>query len=362
VHLKVSMSRFHALKVAEIRRLTAESVSIGFAIPAELRAEFAFAPGQYLTLRSTIDGEDIRRSYSICSALDENLLRIGVKKVEGGAFSAFANESLKPGDLVEVMPPEGRFTIPEGANGCHILAIAAGSGITPILSIAKSLLARDGAARVTLIYGNRTSNSVMFAEEIEDLKNRYLQRFSVVHIFSREPQDVPLLHGRITAERIGALARAVVELETVDHAFLCGPEGMIDEARSALQALGMPNERIRSELFTASTPRRHFRPPLTAEPGVIVSRVSVKLDGKRHAFDMLASDENVVDAAARAGIDLPYSCHGGMCCTCRCKLEKGEVAMAVNYSLEDWEMKAGYVLACQSTPKTAELSLDFDQM
>jgi ring-1,2-phenylacetyl-CoA epoxidase subunit PaaE len=356
------MSRFHALRIAEIRRQTAESVSIGFAIPDKLKAEFAFAPGQYLTLRAVIDGEDIRRSYSICSALDDNLLRIGVKEVAGGAFSSFVNKNLRPGDPLEVMPPEGRFTFADGARGRHVLGIAAGSGITPILSIAKSLLARDAGARFTLIYGNKTSNSVMFAEEIEDLKNRCLERFSVVHVLSREPQDVPLLNGRITRESIGALAKGVLDLATVDHAFLCGPESMIAEARTALQALGLQNERIRSELFTASAPRRHFHPAPSASPGEVVARINVKLDGKRKTFDMLASDENVIDAAARAGIDLPYSCHGGMCCTCRCKLEKGEVAMAINYSLEDWELNAGFVLACQSTPKTAEVSLDFDQM
>ena len=356
------MSRFHALEIAEVRRQTSDSVSIGFKIPDKLTSEFAFIPGQYLTLRAVIDGEDIRRSYSICSAIDESQLRIGVKKVKGGAFSCVANENLKPGDIVEVMPPEGRFTLPVGASIRHVLGIAAGSGITPILSIAKSLLSREPGARFTLIYGNRTSSSVMFAEEIEDLKNRCLRRFSVVHVLSREPQDVPLLNGRITAERIGALANGVVELASVDHAFVCGPEGMIAEAKAALQALGLPSERIRSELFTASTPRRNFHPAPSAPRGEIVSRVSVKLDGKRHAFDMLATDENVIDAAARAGIDLPYSCHGGMCCTCRCKLEMGEIAMALNYSLEDWEMKAGFVLACQSTPKTAEVILDFDQM
>lgn len=356
------MTRFHALEVAEIRRQTTESVSVGFTVPDALKGEFAFAPGQYLTLHAVIDGEDIRRSYSICSGLEENLLRIGVKKVEGGAFSSFANDTLKPGDIVEVLPPKGRFTLPEGASVRHVLGVAAGSGITPILSIAKSLLERDTLARFTLIYGNRTSNSVMFAEEIEDLKNRCLQRFSVVHVLSREPQDVPLLNGRITAERIGDLANGVVDISTVDHAFLCGPEGMISEARSALQALGLASERIRSELFTVSASRRRYQPTPSAEPGEVVAHVSVKVDGKRHAFDMLASDENVIDAAARAGIDLPYSCHGGMCCTCRCRLEKGEVAMALNYSLEDWETKAGFVLACQSMPKTSEISLDFDQM
>jgi len=356
------MSRFHALKIAEIVRQTPGSVSIGFAVPEELRSEFAFTPGQYLTLRASIDGEDLRRSYSICSAADEALLRIGVKKVDGGALSAFANENWKPGDVVEVMPPEGRFTLRAGAPGRHVLGIAAGSGITPILSIAKSLLASDASARFTLVYGNQTSNSVMFAEEIEDLKDRCLGRFTVIHVLSREAQDVELLHGRIDAKRIQALARGVIDLATVDEAFLCGPEAMIAEARTALGALGLSEDRIRAELFTASTPRAHFHKPVAAEPGIVVSRVSVTLDGKSNTFEMLASDENVIDAAARVGLDLPYSCHGGMCCTCRCKVEAGAVEMAVNYSLEDWETKAGFVLACQSTPKTAEVSLNFDHL
>ncbi len=356
------MSRFHALKVAEVRRQTPSSVSIALAIPEELQREFEFQPGQYLTLRATIEGEDIRRSYSICSRPDEALVRIGVKQVDGGAFSTFANENLRPGDVVEVMPPEGRFTLKPGAPGRHVLGIAAGSGITPILSIVKSLLKNDRDARFTLIYGNQTTNSVMFAEEIEDLKNEHLQRFSVVHVLSREAQDVPLLSGRITAERLAALGNGVVELKTVDEAFLCGPEGMIAEARQALGELGLPPDRIRSELFTASAPRAHFAPPPSAEPGKVVSHVSVKLDGRQNTFDMLASDTNVIDAAARVGLELPYSCHGGMCCTCRCKVVEGEVEMAVNYSLEPWELEAGFRLACQSTPKTAELSLDFDQL
>lgn len=356
------MSRFHALKIAEIRRETPESVSIRFAVPEGLQPAFAYQPGQYLTLRTVIDGEDIRRSYSICSGLDEGTLRVGIKRVAGGAFSNFANENLKPGDMLDVMPPEGRFTPKLNGSGQHFLGIAAGSGITPVLSIAKSLLARGEHARFTLIYGNQTTGSVMFAEEIEDLKNRHLGRFSVVHILSREAQDVPLLSGRITAERIAALANGVVDLATIDEAFLCGPEGMVEAAKSALVALGVEGERIRSELFTASAPRKAFKPPVATENGQMISRVTATLDGKRHAFDMLATDGNVIDAAARAGIDLPYSCKGGMCCTCRCKVEAGEVEMAINYSLEAWETDAGFVLACQSTPKTAAVSLDFDEM
>jgi ring-1,2-phenylacetyl-CoA epoxidase subunit PaaE len=356
------VSRFHALKVAEVSRQTSDSVAIGLVVPEELRGEFAFAPGQYLTLRAAIDGEDLRRSYSICSGAHEGLLRIGVKSVDGGAFSRFANTNLKPGDLVDVMPPDGRFTLRDGKAGRHVLGIAAGSGITPILSIAKSLLARDPIARFTLIYGNQTSHSVMFAEEIEDLKNRELGRLAVLHVLSREPHDVPLLSGRIDGAKIKALARGAVDMADVDEAFLCGPEGMITGARAALVELGIASERVRSELFTPSAPRARFERAAPAEPGIVVSRVTVTLDGKRGSFDMLGSDENVIDAAARVGIELPYSCKGGMCCTCRCKVETGEVEMAVNYSLEEWETKAGFVLACQATPRTAEVGLDFDQM
>lgn len=356
------MSRFHALKVTEIRRETPDSVSIRFSVPENLKQDFSFQPGQYLTLRAEIGGEDIRRSYSICSGLDDGALRVGIKKVEGGAFSTYANENLKPGDVLDVMPPEGRFTPKARKSGSHTLGIAAGSGITPILSIAKTVLTRDPEARFTLVYGNRTTQSVMFAEEIEDLKNRHLGRFTVVHLLSREPLDVPVLSGRIDADRIRALASGVIDLAHIDEAFLCGPEGMINDAKAALADLGVPADRVRSELFTPSAPRKHFTPPVGVDPGAVVSKIHVTLDGKGHSFDMLASDENIVDAAARAGLDLPFSCKGGMCCTCRCKVEKGEVDMAVNYSLEPWELEAGFVLSCQSTPKTKEVVLDYDQI
>jgi ring-1,2-phenylacetyl-CoA epoxidase subunit PaaE len=356
------MSRFHALKIAGIRAETPDSVSISLDIPDDLKAEFAFEPGQYLTLRTTLDGEEIRRAYSICSTPDEATLRVGVKKVSGGAFSTFANENLRPGDVVEAMPPEGRFTHRK-AGARHVLAIAAGSGITPILSIIKTLLARDPDVAVTLIYGNRTSATVMFAEEIEDLKNRYLDRLAVVHILSREAQDVPLLSGRITADRIRALATGVVDLTGIDEAFLCGPESMVTEARSALGALGVAADAIRAELFTAAPPRKTYRAPASTEVGADrLATVTVTLDGKRHRFEMLASDENLIDAAARTGLDLPYSCKGGMCCTCRCRVTEGAVDMAVNYSLEEWETKSGFVLGCQSRPTTPGIAIDFDQL
>ncbi|MGL4495347.1 MAG: 1,2-phenylacetyl-CoA epoxidase subunit PaaE [Beijerinckiaceae bacterium] len=357
------MSRFHTLKIADVRRETRDSVSVLLTVPDALKAEFSFAPGQYLTLRTTIDGEDIRRSYSICSGVLDNELRIGVKKVDGGAFSTFANENLKAGDSVEVMPPDGRFTPDLTASaGRHILGIAAGSGITPILSIAKSALAADPATRVTVIYGNQTSGTVMFAEELEDLKNRNLGRFSLVHILSREAQDLPILSGRISAEKLRALADSVIDLAHVDQAFLCGPQGMVDEAKQALHALGLAPEKIRTELFTASEPRKAWKPPQGAAATQVIAQVTATLDGKKHSFAMTAGDENVVEAAARHGIELPYSCKGGMCCTCRCRVEQGAVEMAQNFSLEEWETKAGFVLACQSRPTTPQLAIDFDQI
>ncbi len=355
------MPRFHALKVAEVRRETPDSVSIALQVPDALREEFVFQPGQYLTLRATIDGEEARRPYSLCSSPDEPLISIGVRKQPGGAFSTFANERLKAGDTVEAMPPEGRFVLKPGAPGRHVLAIAAGSGITPILSIAKALLANDARARFTLIYGNRTSQSTMFAEPLEDLKDRHLGRVTIVYLLSREALEVELRHGRIDAARLAALADGVVDVRAVDEAFLCGPEGMIAEASRALAGLGLPGERIHVERFTPAEPRKRFVPPPAGAAETVVARVSVKLDGKRNAFDMLASDPNIVDAAARAGLDLPHSCKGGMCCTCRCRVVEGAVEMAANYSLEPWELEQGFRLACQSTPTTPTLTLDFDQ-
>lgn len=357
------MSRFHLLTVDEIRRETPDSVSIRLRIPDDLKGTFAFRPGQYLTLRADIDGEEIRRCYSICSGAGDGELRVGIRQVDGGAFSTYANTNLKPGDDVEAMPPDGRFTPETGTAARNCLGIAAGSGITPVLSIAKSLLAADGEARFTLIYGNRTAASAMFAEEIEDLKNRYLGRFSIIHLLSRETQDIPLFAGRITAAKLADLNGGAVKFADIDEAFLCGPEGMIAEVRDALKSFGMPAERIKSELFTPSAPRAMARPRPDAAPDERPeAQITVTLDGQRRSFDLLPSDENLIDAAHRQGIDLPYSCRGGMCCTCRCRVTEGAATMAINYSLEDWELKAGFTLACQSRPTTPTLALDFDEM
>ncbi len=358
------MAKFHKLRISDIRHETADSVSIAFDVPAKLPAVFAFQPGQYLTLRAQIDGEDIRRAYSICSAPYEQQLRVGIKRVEGGAFSSHANAVLKIGDMVEVMPPQGRFTPSVHAGSLRrYLGVAAGSGITPVLCILKAILAEDITAQFTLLYGNRTSQSVMFAEEIEDLKNIYLGRLSVVHILSRELQDIPLLSGRIDEAKLQVLSGSVLSVPDITEAFLCGPAVMVETAKHTLVALGLPAERIQAELFASAAPRKHHK-PIAADiaTAAVKSRITVNYDGKRHAFDMLEGDESILDSAERVGIELPYSCKGGMCCTCRCHVDSGSAEMIVNYSLEPWELQAGFVLGCQVRPLTPELSLDFDQV
>lgn len=362
--LNAAKRRFHALRVADLRRETRDSVSIALEVPDGLKPVFAFTPGQYVTLRAVIDGEEVRRAYSICSGLLDGELRVGVKHVRGGAFSTFANERLARGDLIEAMPPDGRFIADLARKGRHVLGVAAGSGITPVLSIVKSLLAGDPTARVTLVYGNRTSQAVMFAETIEALKNQYIGRLSVVHVLSREAQDVALLSGRITGDKLGELARGVIDVADLDEAFLCGPQGMVEDARTALIGLGLAADRIHVELFTPAPLRARHQAAVAEAPTerAPIAQVTVTLDGKRHVVDFHADDDNVVDAAARAGVELPYSCKGGMCCTCRCRVESGTADMAVNYSLEEWELKAGFVLGCQTRPTGPTLALDFDQM
>ncbi len=355
-------ARFHELKVAAIARETSEAVAIAFEIPQELKEIFAFQPGQYLTLSASIDGEEARRSYSICSAPGEATLRVGVKRVADGRFSSFVNEKLSVGDTIRVMPPEGRFTSLAGERHDYIL-IAAGSGITPMLSIAKTVLAHEPDSTITLIYGNRSTDTIMFREELEDLKDRNLRRFSLVHLLSREAQDVELLNGRIDGERIVELARrGLIDPAGADGIFLCGPGEMIDSVSASLAALGIAQDRIRFERFTASgdapaPPPRSARAEEAAAQGV---QVEVVVDGMRRSFAMRDGDATVLDAAHRAGLELPYSCAGGMCCTCRCRIAEGEAEMAVNYSLQPWEIEAGFTLACQTRPTTQKLVLDFD--
>jgi len=364
----MSAPRFHRLGIADLRRETPGAVSIAFAVPKALAADYIFEPGQYLTLRATVAGEDTRRSYSICSGLDDGELRVAIKEVDGGLFSSYANAALRPGDTVEVMTPMGRFTAPLDPGAAHsYLGIACGSGITPLMSHIKTILGREPKSRFVLIYGNRSSRDIIFKEALEDLKDRHLGRLTVHHVLSREAQDIPLLHGRLAAEKIEALVRASLPSQTLDHAFLCGPQGALDAARTALARLDVPCGRIHVELFTPSLPPGFPAtqpPPRTARNGrepAKVADATVTLDGVTHHFPV-AKSEGIIDAGLRAGLELPFSCKGGMCCTCRAKLVSGTVEMVQNYSLEPWEMEKGFVLSCQSRPTSAEVTLDFDQV
>jgi len=352
--------RFHTLTIAALRRETEDAVSIAFAVPNGLRAAYRFAPGQYLTLAATIDGEEIRRSYSICSGLDDGELRVAIKRVAGGAFSTWANDTLRPGDTLSVMTPDGRFGVPIEPGAAHTFAaFAAGSGITPILSILKTVLAREPHSRFVLFYGNRATGSIMFRDVLEDLKDRYLARLSVFHVLSREQQDVPMLNGHLDAEKVGVLMRAMLPA-AVDHAFVCGPQPMIEGLEKALADLGLPRERIHVERFTpgAGGRPRPVAVPATAPPKAIAT---VICEGARWDIPV-AAGEAIIDAALRAGRSLPFSCKGGMCCTCRAKLLAGRVEMTVNYSLEPWETAAGYILTCQAQPVTEHVVVDYDQV
>jgi ring-1,2-phenylacetyl-CoA epoxidase subunit PaaE len=364
----VRTPRFHRLTVTDLRRETAGAVSIAFAVPPALADAYAFEPGQYLTLRTTIGGEDARRSYSICSGLDDGELRVAVKEVDGGLFSGFANAAIKTGDAIDVMTPIGRFTVPLDPQTERVyLAVASGSGITPVMSHIKSVLTREPKSGFLLIYGNRSSRDIIFKEVLEDLKDRYLGRLAVHHVLSREAQDIPLLHGRLDAEKIRSLVRASLPRQEIDHAFLCGPQGVIEAARAALAELDVPTERIHVELFTPDLPVTPSRSPQSRPGGrasgtqAAIATATVTLDGTTHVIPV-AAEESVIDAGLRAGLELPFSCKGGMCCTCRAKLVSGTVEMMQNYSLEPWEMEKGFVLACQSRPTSPAVTLDFDQL
>jgi len=352
--------RFHKLTVSEIRRETADALSLAFRVPASLREDYGYAPGQYLTLRTTIDGEEVRRSYSICSGLDDDELRVVIKRLAGGAFSGWVSESLRAGDSLDVMTPDGRFGVPiDPGSSRTLVAFAAGSGITPVMAILKTVLRRE-TGRFFLFYGNRTTADIILREQLEDLKDRYLARLAVFHVLSREQQDIPMLNGHLDVDKIGVLMRAVVPVSSVDQAFICGPQPMIEGLGTALIELGLQRERVHIERFTpgvSGRPRPVPIPP-SAPAKAIASVIS---EGARFEFPV-ADGEAIIDAAIRAGRSLPNSCRGGMCCTCRARLVEGRVEMAVNYSLEPWELQAGYVLTCQSRPMTERVVIDYDQV
>ncbi|WP_174887237.1 1,2-phenylacetyl-CoA epoxidase subunit PaaE [Streptomyces abyssomicinicus] len=348
---------FHSLRVTAVDRLCEDAAAVSFDVPDELAEEFAFAPGQSLTLRRQVDGRDERRSYSICSPVGA-APRIGVRTVPGGLFSSWLVEEVRPGDVVEVMAPTGHFTPDLSAPGHHVL-IAAGSGITPMLSIAESVLAADDRSRVTLFYGNRRTGSVMFADELADLKDLHPDRFQLAHVLSREPREAELLTGRLDAGRLAALVDGLVDVSGADHWWLCGPHGMVRDAQRVLAGLGVPGDRVHQELFFAGD---EPAPPVhreEAHPDGPVSQVTVVLDG-RTTTSPLSRAQTLLDAASRVRPDLPFACKGGVCGTCRALCSAGEADMRRNYALETAEIEAGYVLTCQTYPVSEALTVDFD--
>jgi ring-1,2-phenylacetyl-CoA epoxidase subunit PaaE len=346
---------FHELPVARVDRLCADAVAVTFDVPPHLADDFAFRPGQYLTLRQEVEGAEERRSYSICAPAGAPP-RIGVRRVDNGLFSARIVDRLKPGDMLEVLGPQGKFT-PDG-TGHHHAFIVAGSGITPALSIITSLLSEEDT-QVVLLYGNRRTDTVMFADELADLKDRYPQRFQLVHVLSREPRDVELFSGRLDADRIAKLLDGIVPTSDVDHWWLCGPFGLLQDADRALAAHDVPRGRIHRELFYVDEPPPEPKRPDESTVEGPVARVTVLLDGRETTLN-LPADTPILDAAQRVRADLPFACKGGVCGTCRAKVTSGEVEMRRNYALEEHEVAAGFVLTCQALPLSAEVTVDYD--
>jgi ring-1,2-phenylacetyl-CoA epoxidase subunit PaaE len=357
------VSKFHPLEVASVARETRDAVALTFAVPRELEQAFRFVQGQHLTLRADIEGEDLRRSYSICSAVRDGDLRIAVKKAPGGTFSTWMNEQVRVGQVIDVMPPMGHFNVPlNPANRKHYLGFAAGSGITPLLSIIKTTLAVEPHSKFTLFYGNRSSSAVIFREELADLKDLNLERINLVYVMSREPQDIAILNGRIDAQKADQLLAHWVDLSDIDTAFVCGPDGMMQAVSKALQARGFAKSRIKIELFAASIPKHVHKVPAQPAPGHRECEVTVIMDGAARTYALEKGKENILDAALKQGIELPYSCKGGVCSTCRAKLVEGEVDMDANFALEDYEVARGFILCCQSYPVTDKVVVDYDQV
>jgi ring-1,2-phenylacetyl-CoA epoxidase subunit PaaE len=354
--------RFHRLTVSDIRREAADAVSMTFVIPDEFASDYRFTPGQYLTLRTTLGGAEVRRSYSICSGPDDGEIRIAVKRVDGGAFSGFVTEELKRGDALDVMTPTGRFGVAPTPNEARIhVGFAAGSGITPILSIMQNVLARELHSRFFLFYGNRTAEGMLFRSELEALKDRFIARLSVFHVISGEEQDIPILHGRLDGEKVRVLLRSLVPASEVDHVFVCGPAGMSEEVEATCRALGIAADNIHVERFVSEFGGRPRPKAIVSESAPPKAIAALIIDGKRREVPV-AEEESILDAALRAGMDLPFACKGGMCSTCRAKLVEGEAQMEVNYSLEPWELKAGFILTCQARPVSDKVVVDYDHV
>ena len=350
-----SRTTFHPLVVADVQQLTDDAVAVTFDVPEELADVFDFHAGQSLTLRRTIDGVEHRRTYSICAPVGARP-RIGVREIPGGLFSSWLVHQVRPGDTIDVQPPSGSFRADPAAGGRH-LCIAAGSGITPMLSIAASLLANPDT-HLTLLYGNRTTTSVMFAEELADLKDAHGSRFDLVHVLSREPRDVDLFSGRLDADRLRRLLTLLVPVGDMDHVWLCGPFGMLADAREVLDELGVPAERVHFELFYVDEPPPELRHADRVVDGV-TSDVTITIDGRTTTTPMERA-KTILDSAQEVRSDLPFACKGGVCGTCRAKVCDGEVDMVRNYALEPHEVERSFVLTCQTFPVSPAVTVDFD--
>ena len=351
------MTTFHSLTVAKVEPETRDAVTITFAVPQALQEAYRFRPGQHLTLKAHLAGEELRRCYSICRSVQPGEISVAVKAIDGGRFSRYARDEITQGMALEVMVPQGHFGYqPQAEREGYYLAIAAGSGITPMLAIVSSTLKTEPTSQFTLIYGNRSSQSMMFRQALADLKDSYPTRLQVVNIFSQEKLDSELLHGRIDGEKLQALAKHLIDFSQFDEAFICGPAAMMDEAEQTLKALGMPEKSLHLERF--NTPGTSVKRAHTVQ--VEGQKVTVRQDGRDREITLTADDESILDAALRQGADLPYACKGGVCATCKCKVLRGKVDMATNYSLEPDELAAGYVLSCQALPLTRDVVVDFD--
>ena len=352
------MKQFHPLTIERIERETRDSLRIALAVPDEFESEYEFLPGQHLPFEIEVDGKKIRRTYSICSAVDERPLEIGVRIQPGGRFSEHAASRLAVGDTLAAMPPGGRFHVEiDKGRACDYLAFAAGSGITPILSIVKSVLEGEPGSRFVLFYGNRKQSTTMFIEDLFALKNRFPERLQLHFVFSQEEQEFPISSGRLDADKVRELYAHFCRGLEPEAAFVCGPDTMIGTVTEALVELGMPAAAVHSERY--GIPRKGEKP--TKVQAADHAAITVIMDGHRKQFEMRRDDDNIVDSAAEHGIELPYSCKGGVCATCRCHVREGEVAMATNYGLEPWEVEAGFVLACQSRPVSGSVLLDYDK-
>ncbi len=355
--------RFHELTVARIDAEAAGAVALTLSVPAALKDSFQFEPGQFLTLRAQVNGQDLRRSYSICSTRSRlhqrGELQVGIRPVEGGLFSNWAAQQLRVGDSLQVMPPEGRFVI-QRPRAVHRVGFAAGSGITPILSIIASSMEEHPGTKFTLVYGNRRMDSVMFNEALQDLKDQYPDRLTLIHILSRQAQEVDLLEGRIDGDKVRAIMKAFLPVKSMDEVFICGPEAMIEATQKALVDAGVPANRVYTERFASgAAPATPQAPRSEKAKSLSGMALTVVLDGKSHEM-RIQPDEHILDVALNAGLDLPYSCKGGVCCTCRAKVTEGSVAMDKNFTLESWEMDKGFVLSCQARATSAKVVISFD--